>query len=218
MRPLADGAAVPAGTREALLTFVNDVARTYRTVSNEQLVKDRRGALDDPVPADLPRAQIAATNVTKTLQGVPAAESVVKLGGYTHQLWIGQHPLIPPRLYAMIVASEPPSSPLVPVMKNVDEALMKVSGFPLAEHSELVFGNKKMIVDKQVVKIEQRDVPCVALETQPGDLVAFNHNLMHASFGGGTRRRMFTLNFCRQATTPEQVWELLGRHDNHPVG
>jgi len=34
-----------------------------------------------------------------------------------------------------------------------------VSGFPLAEHSELVFGKKKMSVDKQVVKIEQRDVP-----------------------------------------------------------
>ena len=141
------------------VTFVNDVARTYRTVSNEQLVKDRRGALDDPLPADLPRAQIAATNATKTLQGVPAAESVVKLGGYTHQLWIGKHPLIPPRLYAMIVASEPPSSPLVPVMKNVDEALMKVSGFPLAEHSELTYGNKKMTVDKQVTSIVQRDVP-----------------------------------------------------------
>ena len=141
------------------VTFVNDVARTYRTVSNEQLVKDRRGALDDPLPADLPRAQIAATNATKTLQGVPAAESVVKLGGYTHQLWIGQHPLIPPRLYAMIVASEPPSSPLVPVMKNVDAELMKVRGFPLAEHSELVYGDKKMTVDKQVVKIEFADVP-----------------------------------------------------------
>jgi hypothetical protein len=141
------------------VTFVNDVERTYRTVSNEQLVKDRRGALDDPLPADLPHAQISATSATKTLQGVPATESVVKLGGYTHQLWIGQHPLIPPRLYAMIVASEPPSSPLVPVMKNVDEALMKVSGFPLAEHSELVFGNKKMIVDKQVMSIVQRDVP-----------------------------------------------------------
>ena len=74
------------------VTFVNDVAKTYRTVSNEQLVKDRRGALDDPLPAELPSAQIAATNATKTLQGVPAAESVVKLGGYTHQLWIGSTP------------------------------------------------------------------------------------------------------------------------------
>ena len=148
------------------VTFVNDVARTFRTVSNAQLEKDRRGALDDPLPDELPRAQIAATNAKKTLQGVAAAQSVVKLGGYTHELWIGQHPLIPPRLYAMMLASEPPSSPLVPVMKNVDEALMKVSGFPLAEHSELVYGKKKMTVDRQVVKIEQRDVPAALLNVR----------------------------------------------------
>lgn len=39
-----------------------------------------------------------------------------------------------------------------------------------------------------------REVPAVALETQPGDIVAFNQCLKHASFGGGTRRRMFTIN------------------------
>jgi hypothetical protein len=56
--------------------------------------------------------------------------------------------------------------------------------------------------------IEPRDVPCVALETQPGDVVAFNHNLMHASFGGSQRRRMFTLNNCRRCETPEEIQEL----------
>ena len=34
-----------------------------------------------------------------------------------------------------------------------------------------------------------------SVETQPGDLVIFNHDLYHASFGGSTRRRMFTMNF-----------------------
>ncbi len=38
------------------------------------------------------------------------------------------------------------------------------------------------------------DVPSVDLEVQPGDLVVFNHRIKHASFGGGTRRRMFTVN------------------------
>jgi hypothetical protein len=148
------------------VTFVNDIERTFRTVPRAQLERDRRGALDDPLPDALPRAQFAATNATKAIQGVPAKQSVVKLGGYTHELWIGQHPLIPAKLYALIVASEPPSSPLVPVMKNVDEALMKVSGFPLAEHSELTYGNKKMTVDKQVTKIEQRAVPAGLLNVR----------------------------------------------------
>lgn len=43
-----------------------------------------------------------------------------------------------------------------------------------------------------------RDVPAVALETQPGDIVLFNHNTKHASYGGNNRRRMFTINFCQR--------------------
>jgi hypothetical protein len=149
------------------VTFVNDVEKTFRTVPGRQLAKDRRGALDDPLPDDLPRAQISATKATKALQGVTATQSVVRLGGYTHELWIGQHPLIPPQLYAMMIASESPSSPLLPVLKNVDEELMKVRGFPLAEHSELVFGNKRMTVDKQVTRIEFADVPVGFLNVRP---------------------------------------------------
>jgi hypothetical protein len=43
--------------------------------------------------------------------------------------------------------------------------------------------------------VDGREVPSVALESQPGDLLMFNHRTKHASFGGGSRRRMFTLNF-----------------------
>ncbi len=42
------------------------------------------------------------------------------------------------------------------------------------------------------------EVPAVALETRPGDLVCFNHNTKHAAFGGGSRRRMFTMNLCQR--------------------
>lgn len=56
--------------------------------------------------------------------------------------------------------------------------------------------------------IEQWDVPAVALETRPGDVVAFNHNLMHASFGGSTRRRMFTINSCAHCETSLEIAEL----------
>ena len=38
-------------------------------------------------------------------------------------------------------------------------------------------------------------VPAVPLESAPGDMVLFDHGVKHASFGGGTRRRMFTINF-----------------------
>jgi ectoine hydroxylase-related dioxygenase (phytanoyl-CoA dioxygenase family) len=46
--------------------------------------------------------------------------------------------------------------------------------------------------------VDGRDLPAVALETEPGDLVCFNHNTKHAAFGGSGRRRMFTMNLCRR--------------------
>jgi len=51
-------------------------------------------------------------------------------------------------------------------------------------------------------------VPAIALESQPGDVVAFNHNLMHASFGGSSQRRMFTLNLNRHCDTTEEIEDL----------
>jgi len=47
-------------------------------------------------------------------------------------------------------------------------------------------------------------VPAVALETNPGDVAIFNHATKHSSWGGGTRRRMFTIN-CTQRFTDEQL-------------
>jgi hypothetical protein len=47
-----------------------------------------------------------------------------------------------------------------------------------------------------------KDVPSVALESNPGDVVAFTHNLKHASFGGSKRRRMFVMNMQAYPRTP----------------
>ena len=64
--------------------------------------------------------------------------------------------------------------------------------------------------------IEQRDVPAIALDSIPGDVVAFNHNLMHAAFGGSTHRRMFTMNCARHCETQEEIQDIesyIGGHD-----
>ena len=52
--------------------------------------------------------------------------------------------------------------------------------------------------------MEARDLPCLPLETKPGDVLVFNHNLKHAAFGGSARRRMFTIN-CSQRFPEEEL-------------
>jgi Phytanoyl-CoA dioxygenase (PhyH) len=51
-------------------------------------------------------------------------------------------------------------------------------------------------------------VPATVLASEPGDLLVFNHNLMHSSWGGSDRRRMFTMNLCKHCTSPEEFDEL----------
>ncbi len=46
--------------------------------------------------------------------------------------------------------------------------------------------------------VDGPQVPAIALETQPGDLLCFNHNTKHAAFGGNQHRRMFTINLCQR--------------------
>ena len=60
--------------------------------------------------------------------------------------------------------------------------------------------------------IHPRDFPTsIALESTPGDVVIFNHDTYHAAFGGGTRRRMFTMN-CTQHCTTEPDLETLHQY------
>lgn len=61
---------------------------------------------------------------------------------------------------------------------------------------------------QQAFGISGKDVPAIPLESSPGDVVAFNHNLLHASFGGNSSRRMFTLNMCRHANTESEKKDL----------
>jgi len=145
------------------VTFVDDVAHTFRSVPFANVIAARRAAIAGPVPDGLPRAQFTVTGAQKTLQGVPTKQSVIRLGAYQRELWIGSHPLIPRGLFAMLQASEPASSPLTGITRAADEALMEVQGFPLADHAELPYENKKVVVDNTVVKIEQRDVPATLL-------------------------------------------------------
>jgi len=48
--------------------------------------------------------------------------------------------------------------------------------------------------------IHGRDLPAVAIETEPGDLVVFNHSTKHSAWGGGTKRRMFTIVYTGHHT------------------
>ena len=54
------------------------------------------------------------------------------------------------------------------------------------------------------------EVPCHAIESEPGDVVFFHQSTFHSSFGGRTGRRMFTLVFGANPANDEVVEYLRG--------
>lgn len=50
--------------------------------------------------------------------------------------------------------------------------------------------------------VDPRDLPSFPVETDPGDLVMWDFRTLHASYGGGIRRRLFSVNF-REHVEPD---------------
>jgi hypothetical protein len=66
--------------------------------------------------------------------------------------------------------------------------------------------------------ISPRRVPNVALDSSPGDVVVFDQNLVHASWGGSRRRRLLTLNGHTPVTSDAAAAELrqaINQHARH---
>jgi hypothetical protein len=166
------------------VTFVDDLTGTYHNEPFDEVVTSHRADMARSVPDGMPSAQFSVTGARKTLQGLEARQSIIRLGAYQRELWIASHPLIPEGLFAMLQASEPVSSPLAGVMRAADEALLGVKGFPISDHAELSYENQKLVVDNTIVKIDQRDVPASWLNVR-----ADYRELIPAGAGAGKQRR-----------------------------
>lgn len=124
---------------ESRVSYVDDVAKTYYSESI--------GGTSPPAAAraeDIPRPQLIVTGAKRVIQGIDAVQLIIRFGGYQRELWVGNPPSVPDKLYAMMHASDEGS---------------KLRGFPLVDHAELAYGKSKLVVDRTVLNIEQRDIP-----------------------------------------------------------
>lgn len=138
--------------------FVDDIAKTYHTESIQSLVTRRRAALSQPIDEHTPRVELTPTGEQRVIQGVQTTRSTIRTGAYQRELWVGLHPSLPANLYAVLHATDVVTSPLAPMMRAVDDAILNMRGFPLLDHAELPYGKTVMVSDRAVVKIESREV------------------------------------------------------------
>lgn len=56
---------------------------------------------------------------------------------------------------------------------------------------------------QEMFGLSGNQVPAIALESVPGDVVVFNQNTKHSAWGGSNRRRMFTINCTARYEEPD---------------
>lgn len=155
-------------TKANTVMFVDEIARTVRTEPLKEIIAKRRAMTAGSLPAHYPRVRLVRPGTKRSMQGVTAEVMVIEIGAYKRELWLGEHRSIPRGLFAMMTASDPPTMPLAPMMRAVDEALIDTRGFPLGDHAEVPVSNDKVIVDRTVVGIGTKDVPAMLLEVPKG--------------------------------------------------
>ena len=70
--------------------------------------------------------------------------------------------------------------------------------------------------------VAQEDIPCVALESVPGDVIVFTEHVFHSAFGSKKGRMQISTEYAANPTTDEQIAALREQHDKftfsyHPV-
>ena len=75
--------------------------------------------------------------------------------------------------------------------------------------------------NQEVWGVHGSEVPAYAIESEPGDMLMFNHKTKHSSWGGGDQRRMFTYNIEQRMSdegVPYVVKMLEGRSEGAVYG
>ena len=93
---------------------------------------------------------------------------------------------------------------LLEPLRHLRIAQRDVGGKPMSREEQREAGITSDF-DDTPFGVESPELPHFALESEPGDVVFFNHRLWHSSFGGKVGRRMFTMNFAEVPRTEQQL-------------
>lgn len=150
------------------VTWVDEIAGTYRTVGAEDLVNRRQRQLRTAVPGGIPLLEGGPTGRAVEVEGIAAEQWLVKLGGYEREIWLTKEPLVGEGFFRMWLASEPLNEAYAGVLRNVEGALMRQDGFPVYERSAFVWEGGAMVSRRRLVSITTRQVSAPLFEIPAG--------------------------------------------------
>ena len=81
--------------------------------------------------------------------------------------------------------------------------------------THLLRGQERIEFTDDIGEHPIEDIPCTVIDTEPGDVIAFDIRIWHASYGGGNDRRSCNLDYFKNPQTPKEIEEMLDLGARH---
>lgn len=140
------------------VTFVDEVAKTRRVMTLEQLRERKERLAQGPVPDWYPHATFARTGESKEIAGVTADQYVIQAGGFRREMWVSREPLLGDSYMALRFGSEDPGGPAPAALAKIQLELMKLEGFPLEDQLSLPMGEDVWGVQRRTQSIARGEI------------------------------------------------------------
>lgn len=154
-------------TRDDTVTYVDDVARTFRRETRQNLL-DRYSRELAAAPRMPAAAVVEREAVTRTMDGYAARGLVIRLGAFERELWITEGLPIDPTFFSLYTDAEPLDPDGIRAMRSAITALDRVRGYPVIDHVRFQSGKQSIDVETTVESVGNRSISAARLRVPTG--------------------------------------------------
>ena len=146
---------------------VDAVARNYTRIPLADLLEGKKSLSRTPAPDHAPDIRLQSTGRSETLSGYRGSLYQVDAGGFHRELWLSDDAVAGEGLWPLWMGSEPATGEYAPRTALMHLQLAAHDGIPLLDRSAISYGEKQLLAERTLLRVEQRKVPRALMEIPP---------------------------------------------------
>ncbi len=154
-------------THAKTIAFVDETRRTWRSVTFDEALGERRRLLDTPLPEGAPRARVTE-EALGPVEGRDAVGVSVEAGGYRRTLVLSKEAILPAGSAAMKLATDPLEPEYAGMLRDLLPVLLTKEGTTLSDRNEITWDGGAMRVETRLISVRANTLPKSLFEVPAG--------------------------------------------------
>ena len=125
-------------TTQKTITFVDEIAKTARTVSYDSALTERTAMIEGSVNETTPTASVV-DGPGEPDRGHPTRKISISVGNFQRDLVLSEQTLLPGEFFAMKIVTDPMDPKHAGIMRDVMPTLLRQTGTLISESNVLTF-------------------------------------------------------------------------------